>query len=88
MNDLRSRLSIIARRMSGLSKGGLSRLTIRLVLALPGARSQIACGAWVLMSFNSGIETSNGKVMSNLPAMKARIAVERFGMIVYSMPSR
>jgi len=26
--------------------------------------------------------------MSNLPAMKARIAVERFGMIVYSVPSR
>jgi len=26
--------------------------------------------------------------MSNLPAMKPRIAVDRFGMIVYSTPSR
>ena len=73
---------------SGLSKGGLSRLMIRLVLALPGASSQIACGAWFFTSFSIGIDTSNGKVMSNLPAMKESIAVERFGMIVYSMPSR
>ena len=61
---------------------------IRLVVTLVGASSQIAFGACVFMSFISGIETSVGKVMSNLPATKARIAVERFGMIVYSMPSR
>ena len=42
MNALRSSASAIARRSSGLSKGGLSRLTIRLVLTLPGGISQIA----------------------------------------------
>ena len=88
MKALRSSASIIARRMSGLSKGGLSRLISRLVLTLVGTSSQIACGAWLLMSFISGTVTSVGKVMSNLPATKPRIAVERFGMIVYSMPSR
>jgi hypothetical protein len=40
------------------------------------------------MSCKSGMVTSVGKVMSNLPAMKARIAVERFGMMVNSIPSR
>jgi hypothetical protein len=55
---LRSRLSAIARRISGLSKGGTSRLTIRLRLALSGASSQTACGAWALSSFKSGIATS------------------------------
>jgi len=37
---------------------------------------------------SSGIVTSVGNVMSNWPAINPRIAVERFGMMVYSMPSR
>jgi len=43
----RSRLSAIARRISGLSKGGLSRLTIRLRLTLVGVSSQIAFGPFL-----------------------------------------
>ena len=85
---LRSSASIIARRISGLSNGGLSRLISRLVLTLVGTSSQTACGAWFLTSFISGTEISVGKVMSNFPATKPSTAVERFGMIVYSTPSR
>ena len=88
MNALRSSVSIIARRISGLSNGGLSRLIIRFVLTLVGTSSHTAFGAWSLMSFISGTEISVGNVMSNLPATKPSTAVERFGMIVYSMPSR
>src|SRR6266404_4191636 len=54
---LRSRLSAIARRRSALSKGGLSRLTIIVRLPLSSTSSQIACGTWLLTSFNSGIDT-------------------------------
>ena len=82
LNCLRSIVSAIALRISALSNGGLSRLMIRLVLTFVGSSSQIAFGAWALMSFSSEIVTSVGKVTSNLPAMKARIAVERFGMMV------
>ena len=85
---LRSSVSAMALRMSTLLNGGESRLTMRLVLTLVGATTQTAFGAWLLTSLSSGIDTSVGKVMSNLPAVKARIAVERFGMMVYSMPSR
>ena len=59
-----------------------------LVLTLFGSTTHTAFGAWVLTSFSSGIDTSVGNVMSNLPAMKARMAVERLGMMVNSMPSR
>ena len=59
-----------------------------LVETLSGATTQTAFGACCLTSLSSGIVTSVGKVMSNLPATKARIAVERFVMMVYSMPSR
>ena len=88
MNALRSSASAIARRMSGLSNGGDVGLTMRLVVTLVGATTQTAFGACALMSLSSGIVTSVGKVMSNLPAMKASIAVERLGMMVNSMPSR
>ena len=87
MNDLRSKLSCIARRNAGLSKGGVG-LTRRVARPFIGLTSQIACGAWLFICFTSGIDTSYGNVMSNLPATKARIAVERLGMIIYSMPSR
>ena len=88
MKLLRSSANAKTCRRSGLLKGGASRLTRRLVLALVETRSQTACGACAFTSFSNGTVTSYGKVRSNLPAMKARIAVERFGMIVYSMPSR
>jgi len=88
MNALRSKLSAIARRRSGLLKGGTSRLTIRLRLMPPGSSSQIACGAWFATSFSSGTERLYGKVISNLPATNANVAVDKFRMIVYSMPSR
>ena len=61
---------------------------MRLVVTLIGSTTQTAFGAWALTSFSSGIDTSVGKVMSNLPETNPRIAVERFGMMVNSMPSR
>ncbi len=51
-------LSASARRMSGLSKGGASRLTIRLVLLFIAAVSQIALGAWAFTSLISGMVTA------------------------------
>jgi ABC-type transport system substrate-binding protein len=41
----------------GLSNGG-APVTSRVALPFIGFTSQIACGAWVLTSFNNGIETS------------------------------
>src|SRR6266851_2755350 len=61
---------------------------IRLALALAGTSSQIAPGACALTSLSRGTVPSNGKVMSNLPAINESIAVDRFGITVYSMPSR
>ncbi len=78
----------MARRIAGLSKGGASRFTIKLVLWFVGTKSQTAFGASVFIFFISGAVIPNGNVKSNLPAMKARIAVERFGIIVHSIPSR
>src|ERR1041384_7424762 len=40
------------------------------------------------MFFISGTVTPNGNVRSNLPAINPRMAVEGFGMMVHSMPSR
>ncbi len=88
MNAWRSKLSAIARRRSGLSKGGLSRLTIRLRLRPTGPISQIACGIWLFTSLSSGTVRLYGKTMSNLPETNANTAVDKFLMIVYSMPSR
>ena len=89
MKALRSRLSAIARRRSGLSKGGLSRLTIRLRLTLLGASSQIACGAWLLTSFSSGIVTLYGEGHVELAGDKGQVSRSSgCVMIVYSMPSR
>jgi len=48
--------------------------------------SQIASGAWLFTSFNSGIDTPG--IMSNFPVTNASIRVDTFGMIVYSTPSR
>ena len=47
----------MARRILGLSKGGLSRLTSRFRLTFAGTTSQIASGSWLLMSFSCGIST-------------------------------
>ena len=81
-------LSAIARRSSGLSKGGTARLTIIVRLPLSSTSSQIACGTWLFTSFSSGIDTPNGNVMSNLPAANANSCVDTFGMIEYSIASR
>jgi len=88
MNVWRSKLSAIARRRSGPSKGGLSRLMSRLRLMLPGVSSQIARGSWLFASFRSGTVRLYKKVVSNFPATNPNTAVERLRMIVYSMPSR
>jgi hypothetical protein len=50
MNAWRSKVSASARRRSGLSKGGLSRLSSRLVLPPVVRNSQTAFGAWLLIS--------------------------------------
>ena len=68
--------------------GGLSRLTMKLKATIVGSISQIADGAWFLTSFTVWTVCSYGKVMSNWPAIKARVWVERFGMIVHSIASR
>jgi hypothetical protein len=50
MKDVRSRVSAIARRSSGLSNGATVRLTSMPIDSLAMPTSQVACGAWVLMS--------------------------------------
>ena len=80
--------SASARRRSGLSNGGASRLTIRLVLLFIEVVWHTALGTWLLMSFSSGIVTSHGKVMSKRPETKLSIAVARLGTMVNSMASR
>ena len=79
---------MIARRSSGLSNGGTARLMIAVRLVFQLAISQLISGAWFLISFNSDIGTKPGPVRSNWWAPRARIQVEAFRMIVYSMPSR
>ena len=59
-----------------------------LVLTLIGLISQIAVGSCFLMSSIKAGVISVGNVISTLPATKARTAVARLAMIVYSMPSR
>ena len=54
LKALRSSASDIAFRMSGLSNGGLTRLTIRLICVPVVIISQIAFGARALMSFSKG----------------------------------
>ena len=66
----------MALRISGLSNGGASRFTIRLVLLFMPASRTCALGACALTSFSSGMVTQR-HVMSNVPATKPRIAVER-----------
>ena len=78
----------MARRSLGSSNGGLSRLTIRFVVTPVERRTHCALGASFLTVFSNGTDTSATKVMSNLPAMKDSMRVERSGMIVKSMPSR
>ena len=78
----------MARRIRGSSNGGISRLTIRLVLTPVSRMVHCACGASFRRFFRSGTVTSVGKVMSNLPLAKDSMRVERSAMMVYSMPSR
>ena len=50
-----------------------------LVETLIGSTTHTAFGACALTSLTIGIDTSVGNVMSNLPEINPRIAVERFG---------
>jgi hypothetical protein len=54
MNAARSRLSAIARRISGFSKGGIPGLISRVRLMPIGTSSQIASGIWLFTSRSSG----------------------------------
>jgi hypothetical protein len=53
-----------------------------------GTSSQIACGAWLLMSFSKGTVNVYGWIMSTFPLTSARILVATFLMIGYSISSR
>ena len=78
----------MARRSSGLSKGGLSRLMSKCPLTPVGVISPIACGTWLCTSFSSGTVRLYGQTMSNLPETNPSIAVDMFLMIGNSMLSR
>ena len=88
LNGLRSSASDMALRISGLSNGGLTRLTIRLISVPVVVISQIAFGARSLMSFSRGTLTSEGKVMSNSPVEKASIRVARLSITLKVISSR
>ena len=80
----RCQLSALVRVIGGF----LEERTYNVAKANDRLWSQTACGACFWRSASNGTDTSLGKVRSNLPATKARIAVERLGMIWYSIPSR
>jgi hypothetical protein len=65
MKAWRSRSSAIARRRSGLSKGGAERLMTTVRSTFVGISRQIACGAWMATSFSIGTCRKYGEVMSN-----------------------
>ena len=88
MKALRSRLSAIARCKSRSSTGDLLRLISRSVLIFCGTSSQIACGVCALMSFINGGVTAYGWIMSICPVTSAKVRVDGFLMIGYSIPSR
>ena len=88
LNGLRSSASDIALRISGLSNGGLTRLTIRLTCVPDVMISQIAFGARALMSFTRGTVTSDGKVMSKSPVENASMRVARLSMTRNVISSR
>src|SRR5437764_3824463 len=85
---LGSMASDIAFRMSGLSNGGLTRFTIRLIWSPLLVISHIASGARALTSLSSGTLTSDGKVISNSPAEKASIRVARLSITRNVISSR
>ena len=78
----------MAARILASSNGGVSRLTIRLMLTPVGRRPHTAFGAPLATSFMSGMVTSESNVRSNSPATKARMRVERLGMMRHSTASR
>src|SRR4051794_37974148 len=80
MKALRSDVSAIARRISSLSKGGLSRLTIRVRLTLVGATSQIACGACSLICFSSGMDPGS-LVLDDDPVDAVEVGTARLPVV-------
>ena len=88
MKARRSSASAIARRISSLSNGAVSRFTRMLVLLFIGRR--LAHRARRLrgdVAAIAGPSTSQGKVMSKRPATKLSIAVDGLEMMWNSMPS-
>ena len=57
IKGLRSSARTMAQRSSGLSNGATVWLMINVRLPVATVVSQIACGAWFLISFRTGIET-------------------------------
>ena len=57
IKGLRSNARMMARRSSGLSNGGAVWLMINVRLPVATVVSQIARGAWLLISLRTGIET-------------------------------
>ena len=88
LKALRSSASDIALRISGLSNGGLTRLTIKLTKVPVVMVSQIAFGACAFISFIRGTLTSEGKVISYSPVAKASIRVARLSIIRKVISSR
>ena len=78
----------MALRISGLSNGGLARLTIRLISTPVVIISHTASGARALISFRSGTLTSEGKVMSKSPVENASMRVARLSMVRTEISSR
>ncbi len=87
MKALRSIANAIALRICGSLNGADSRFTIRFRLMYCVVTWQTALGACDFTSLSRGIVTSLLKVMSNSPAMNARIRVDRLAMILHSTAS-
>ncbi len=88
LKTLRSSASDMALRISALSNGGLTRLTIRLACVPVVIISQIALGAFDFTSLIRGTLTSDGNVMSNSPVENARMRVDRLSMTLNVISSR
>jgi len=88
LNTWRSSASDIALRISGLSNGGLTRLTMRLICVPVVIGSQIAFGACPFISLSRRTLMSEGKVISNSPVWKASMRVARLSMTRKVISSR
>ena len=88
MNALRSIASAIALRICGLLNGAASRFTIRLRLMYCVRDLADRLGRLRLHVLEQRDGDVVVKVMSNSPATKARMRVDRLAMMRHSMASR